>query len=87
MTDSPIPSNCCFSLNSEKNVRGWPPVAPQNLPACPTTRLPKEKSRPAAAPRRSAAGTCQKPPANTFRVAQHRWSVCASDGVQQGKRI
>jgi hypothetical protein len=50
------------SASSQKSASGRPPVAHKNLRALPTTTVPRrEKSRRAAAPRRSVPGTCEKP--------------------------
>jgi hypothetical protein len=54
----PSPSAC-----SQKNASGRPPVAPKNLRALPSPRVPRiQKSRRAAAPRRSVPGTCRNQP-------------------------
>lgn len=57
----------------QEAASGWPPVAHKNLRTCPSpgTSL-KQESRRVAAHRRSADGTCEKPP--TDRISLSRCS-------------
>jgi hypothetical protein len=51
-----------LSTSTQKAASGWPPVAAKNLRTVPCVDAsPKQKSRRVAAPRRSTAGTCEKP--------------------------
>jgi hypothetical protein len=53
----------------QKAASGWPPVVGQNLRTPHVAAmLPKQKSRRAAAPRRSGTGTCEKPPPDAFSL-------------------
>jgi hypothetical protein len=72
---------------SQKSARGRPPVVTKNLRACLPPGLSKQKSRPVAAPRRSMAGTCEKPSMNRASIAcvALRWPDHPGDrAIQDG---
>jgi hypothetical protein len=67
-----------LSTNAQKAASGWPPVAAKNLRTVQRADAsPKQKSRRVAAPRRSTAGTCEKPSMDgislpRYSAVQHR---------------
>jgi len=67
------------TTSTQKAAGGWPPVASKNLRSWPSSDASlKQKSRLAAAPRRSGDETCEKPP--TDRISLPR---CTATWQQQ----
>jgi hypothetical protein len=74
---------------SPKSARGRPPVALKTCASGLRTASGKQKSRPLAAPRRSMAGTCEKPATDSASVAcvallRHHYP--ADHAVDRGRR-
>jgi len=71
----------------QKAASGWPPVADKNLRPLEGTAVPiKQKSRRVAAPRRSGAGTCEKPSPDALSLPRRQATAPPQPTAQAAAR-